>query len=177
LVARTLLSLPSPPCAGFVGLFDTVFLLPLIVIWHFSGIEVFEFPPSNDVWTLLLVNGFVGTVLSELLWLWGVFLTSPLLGTLNLSLVTPLSIAYSIVVGKAHFSWMFIVGAVFILLAFIGVTILEHYGAWDPVWVAIKTTFTAAREITIQSGFYSLSEESQRLISKEQSECVITDLH
>jgi len=30
----------------------------------------------------------------------GVFLTSPLLGTLNLSLVTPLSIAYSIVVGK-----------------------------------------------------------------------------
>jgi len=43
---------------------------------------------------------------------------------------------------------MFIVGAVFILLAFIGVTILEHYGAWDPVWVAIKTTFTAAREIT-----------------------------
>ena len=32
----------------------------------------------------------------------GVFLTSPLLGTLNLSLVTPLSIAYSIVVGKVR---------------------------------------------------------------------------
>lgn len=31
---------------------------------------MFEFPPSSDVWTLLLVNGFVGTVLSELLWLW-----------------------------------------------------------------------------------------------------------
>ena len=54
---------------GFVGLFDAVLLLPLVVIWHFTGIEPFEFP-SNNVWTLLLVNGFIGTVLSELFWLW-----------------------------------------------------------------------------------------------------------
>ena len=55
--------------AGFVGLFDAVLLLPLVVIWHFTGIEPFEVP-SNSVWTLLLVNGFIGTVLSELFWLW-----------------------------------------------------------------------------------------------------------
>ena len=57
--------------AGFVGLFDAVLLLPLVVIWHFTGIEPFEVP-SNSVWTLLLVNGFIGTVLSELFWLWWV---------------------------------------------------------------------------------------------------------
>ena len=56
--------------AGFVGLFDLVLLCPLLVVWHYTGLEVFELPPTNEVWTLMLVNGFVGTVLSELLWLW-----------------------------------------------------------------------------------------------------------
>ena len=54
---------------GFVGLFDFLLLLPLVLIWDVRGIERFEVPSPN-VWTLLLVNGFVGTVLSELLWLW-----------------------------------------------------------------------------------------------------------
>ena len=55
---------------GFVGLCVTAVLLPVVVVWHFTGIETFELPPNNEVWTLLLINGFVGTVLSELLWLW-----------------------------------------------------------------------------------------------------------
>lgn len=54
---------------GFVGLLDALILLPLVLIWHYTGVEYFELPPTNEVWTLLLVNGFVGTVLSELLWL------------------------------------------------------------------------------------------------------------
>ena len=48
---------------------------------------------------------------------------------------------------QADISAMFIVGAVFIVLAFIGVTILEHYGAWDPVWAAIKSAFASAKGI------------------------------
>ena len=44
-------------------------MMPVLVVWHFSSLEVFEWPPNSTVWTLLLINGFVGTVLSELLWL------------------------------------------------------------------------------------------------------------
>ena len=55
---------------GFVGLFDAILILPIVVIWHMTGLETFELPPTADIWTLLLINGFVGTVLSELLWLW-----------------------------------------------------------------------------------------------------------
>ena len=55
---------------GFVGLSDFLLILPLLVIWHITGREEFHLPPTANVWTLLLVNGFVGTVLSELLWLW-----------------------------------------------------------------------------------------------------------
>ena len=57
---------------GFVGLLDAFLLLPLLVCWDYLGIEEFEWPPIPSVWTLLLINGFVGTVLSELLWLWSV---------------------------------------------------------------------------------------------------------
>ena len=55
---------------GFVGLFDFLLLLPLVLIWDIADVEQFELPPTPNVWTLLLTNGFVGTVLSELLWLW-----------------------------------------------------------------------------------------------------------
>ncbi len=55
--------------SGFVGLFDALAILPLVIVWHYTGIEDFQLPPTTTVWTLLLVNGFIGTVLSELLWL------------------------------------------------------------------------------------------------------------
>ena len=61
---------------GLVGLFDFILLFPMLFILHYTNTETFEFPPTTNVWTLLLVNGFVGTVLSELLWLWSVKLSS-----------------------------------------------------------------------------------------------------
>ncbi|XP_064389077.1 solute carrier family 35 member F5-like isoform X2 [Halichondria panicea] len=161
-------SLDIPMFFGFVGLFDSIFLLPLLVVWHYTGLEVFQLPPTADVWTLLLVNGFVGTVLSELLWLWGVFLTSPLMGTLALSLVTPLSITYSIVIGQANFSWMFVLGAVLIIISFVGVTVLDHFGAWDPLWAGAKILFLKARDYRHHREFRALSRESQRLITDDQ---------
>ena len=39
---------------------------------------------------------------------------------------------------QAVFSWMFLLGAVIIVLGFVGVAILEQLGAWDPIWAKIK---------------------------------------
>ena len=63
-------------CAGFMGLFDCLILLPVLLLWHFVHLETFEAPPTPNTWTLLLVNGLAGTVLSELLWLWWVGIIS-----------------------------------------------------------------------------------------------------
>ncbi len=65
-------SLEIPMFFGFVGLIDGLLLIPVVAFWHYTGIEPFEWPTTYEVWTILLVNGFVGTVLSELLWLWWV---------------------------------------------------------------------------------------------------------
>jgi len=39
-----------------------------------------------------IINGIIGTVISELLWLWGCLLTSSLMATLAIGLTIPLSI-------------------------------------------------------------------------------------
>lgn len=54
---------------GFVGLFNLILLWPMFFILHYGHWEEFEWPNSHQ-WTFLIVNGLIGTVLSEVLWLW-----------------------------------------------------------------------------------------------------------
>lgn len=55
--------------SGFVGLFNLLLLWPGFLLLHYTGFEAFELP-SQMVWTYILINGLIGTVLSEFLWLW-----------------------------------------------------------------------------------------------------------
>lgn len=41
---------------GFVGLFNTLVLLPGLVIFHFSGVEKFQFPPTQRIWVIVTVS-------------------------------------------------------------------------------------------------------------------------
>lgn len=54
---------------GFVGLWNLLLLWPVFFVLNFTQIETFELPNRRQ-WLLLLLNGLVGTVLSEALWLW-----------------------------------------------------------------------------------------------------------
>ena len=40
---------------------------------------------------------------------------------------------------------MFVLGAILIILGFVGVAILEHLGAWDPAWKGIKKLLSSAQ--------------------------------
>lgn len=129
-----------PMFFGFVGLFNFLMIWPGIVILHYTSIEPFQLPRSN-VWIYLAVNGVVGTVLSEFLWLWGCFLTSSLIATLSLSLTIPLSVLVDIYYNNVTFSLMFILGCIPVFLSFIIVAVLTHYNDWDPAWALIKRLF------------------------------------
>jgi solute carrier family 35 protein F5 len=61
--------------SGFVGLFNLLLLWPLFFLFHYSKWELFEWPTQHQ-WTFLLLNGLVGTVLSEVLWLWYINIAS-----------------------------------------------------------------------------------------------------
>lgn len=54
---------------GFVGLWNLLLLWPIFFVLNFSQIEIFELPNRRQ-FIVLFLNGFIGTVLSEALWLW-----------------------------------------------------------------------------------------------------------
>ncbi|XP_075251292.1 solute carrier family 35 member F5-like isoform X2 [Convolutriloba macropyga] len=117
---------------GFVGVFNMVLIGPGLYVFHALGWEKFELPPP-DTLGYIVINGLVGTVLSEFLWLWGCFLTSSLAATLSLSMTTPLSMLTDAVFRHQHFSWHLYVGSVPVVLSFFLVTIFQQYNNWDPL--------------------------------------------
>lgn len=54
---------------GFVGLWNIVLLWPLFLVLNFSQLEPFEMPNRRQ-FLVLFLNGLIGTVISEALWLW-----------------------------------------------------------------------------------------------------------
>ena len=56
---------------GLVGLFNLVLLMPALVILNAFKWELFELPPTSQVWLLLTANAVVGTVVRYPLRLWG----------------------------------------------------------------------------------------------------------
>jgi len=117
---------------GFVGVFNMVLIGPGLYLFHALGWEKFELP-QLETFGYIAVNGLVGTVLSEFLWLWGCFLTSSLAATLSLSMTTPLSMLTDAVFRHQHFSWHLYVGSVSVVSSFLLVTLFQQYNNWDPV--------------------------------------------
>ncbi|XP_042856729.1 solute carrier family 35 member F5-like isoform X2 [Penaeus japonicus] len=117
---------------GFVGLFNTIILWPGFPLLDVLGWETFQLPNKQQL-LYMSVNGLIGTVLSELLWLWGCFLTSSLMATLSLSLTIPLTMVVDIFVKDVKYSLIFYIGAIPMMLSFIIVTLLTHYENWDPL--------------------------------------------
>lgn len=122
---------------GFVGLFNFLFLWPGFLILHYTGREEFQWP-NREQWVFLCVNGIIGTVMSEFLWLWGCFLTSSLIATLSLSLTIPGTILADVFMKRVQYSWQFFVGSVPMFISFIAVALLSHYETWDPVLLIVK---------------------------------------
>jgi len=124
--------LDIPMFFGFVGLFNLTLLWPGLYILHVTGIEPFYPLPNRTQLLYLGVNGLLGTVLSDYLWLLGCFLTSSLIATLSLSLTVPFSMIADAILWKKSYPWPFMVGSVLVILAFCFASVLAHWD-WDPV--------------------------------------------
>ncbi|GFO38600.1 solute carrier family 35 member f5-like [Plakobranchus ocellatus] len=155
-----------PMFFGFVGMFCMVLLWPGFVILNASGEESFQWPTRRQ-WLFILINGAIGTVLSEFLWLLGCFLTSSLVGTLSLSLVIPLSMIADGAIKSISFSVWFYVGSIPIIVSFVAVSLLTHWDSWDPVLLAVKK---AAQFLCRRKGLIRVRE-----LDREQTASLITE--
>jgi solute carrier family 35 protein F5 len=64
-------------CGSFVGLFNTVFLLPFIPLLHVLGIETFQLPTRREEWVTCAIN-MVITLSSDYLYVLSMLKTTPL---------------------------------------------------------------------------------------------------
>lgn len=151
---------------GFVGLFNLILLWPLFFVLHYSKLETFEWPTREQL-LLLFLNGLLGTVISEALWLWGCFLTSSLMATVAMSLTIPMTMLADVLLKEVPYPILFYTGTLPVLVAFLAVTILSHYENWDPVFDLLQCAYqrVCKRSIIIRSRFKEpASEQTEALI-------------
>lgn len=103
-------SVHMPSLFGMIGLVCMIGALPLFPLLHVYGIERFELPPTRSAAVALLVNAATSTVLPDMLLAKAVMMTSPLVATLGLSMMIPLSVFADYARGLAHLSPPFFIG-------------------------------------------------------------------
>lgn len=103
---------------GMVGTCNFIFLFPMFPILHYAGLERFELPPTQRVWTILLINSMV-SLCSDICWAYAMVLTSPLLVTVGLSLTIPLSLVGEMVLQGHYEGWVYWVGAGIVVASFL----------------------------------------------------------
>lgn len=117
---------------GFVGLYNCVLLWPLFFLLHYNTWEAFSLPDKTQ-WLVLLVEGLIGSVLPETLWLWGMLLTSPLIATLALGLTLPMSMVVDMSLYHLSYPRLFYAGAIPVVFAFVASVLLIQMSTRDPV--------------------------------------------
>ena len=168
-------NMDAPMFFGFVGLFCSILLWPGILIGDLTNTEKFELPSVRQL-ELLVINGFIGTVLSELLWLLGCFYTSSLLATLAIGLTIPLSILADILWRNRHYETIFVIGVVPMFFSFFVIAMLTHYEDWDPLLDVVKLIWSRIRAIcccrqgnrpTTATSYVFDRQERESLINQE----------
>ncbi|WWC68568.1 uncharacterized protein I206_102497 [Kwoniella pini CBS 10737] len=109
---------------GFAGLFNTIALIPIFPILHYTGWEIFELPPTKEAIIICLIN-FCITLSSDYLYVLAMLKTTPMLVTIGLSLTIPLALIGSLFIpssssGAITITSLFGAGLVFVGFGMLG---------------------------------------------------------
>lgn len=111
-------SVHMPSLFGMIGLVSAICFAPLFPLFHYTGVEEFELPPTRSAVLAVLLNALLSTVLPDMLLAQAVVMTSPLLATLGLSTMIPLSVLSDYTRGLANLTPLFMVGTGCVFVSF-----------------------------------------------------------
>lgn len=103
---------------GYVGLFCTIFLAPVVVLFLSTG-QMSLATVSGSTWLVILLEGLLDYVLSDYLWARAVIILGPTVATIGMSIQIPMAAALDFILGRAK--WL---GSTKTLLMTIGGTTL-----------------------------------------------------
>lgn len=147
---------------------------PLLLLVNFSHVEPFELP-NRKQFLILFLNGLVGTVVSEALWLWGCFLTSSLIGTLAITLQIPLAMLMDVLIRGKTYPLMFYLGSIPVALSIVFVAVLLKFEDSDPVLMLFKMCYRkvfriSCRPQVLRVNSYEDDEQQESLINGEDDD-------
>ncbi|GAA5910794.1 DMT family transporter [Sporobolomyces salmoneus] len=148
---------------GFVGLWNILFMWPIGVLLHLTGVERFEVPKGGELWASIMINASI-TFVSDALYLRSMLLTSPLAVTLGLSLTIPLAIAGDLY-RSAPVSLFSFLGGLLVLGSFVGNGMMDLREAEEKGAGLVAVVENGGAGDEEEGG-----NETERLLSREGSE-------
>ncbi|ROT43160.1 hypothetical protein SODALDRAFT_267604 [Sodiomyces alkalinus F11] len=103
---------------GLVGTFNLLLLWPLFFIFHWTGFERFQLPPTGTIWGIIMVNA-MASFISDIAWAYAMLLTTPLLVTVGLSLTIPLSLVGEMIQYGQYSTLLYWIGAAVVVVSFL----------------------------------------------------------
>lgn len=131
-----------------------LFYTPFLFILDWLSIESLYPLPNQTQLIMLFMNGAVGAVLSDILWLYATLLTSPLAGSVSLSICIPLSFIADSLLRSQSTTFIQLLASVPIIGSFLGATFLT------------STTDLNGANYTVQQNDAIYTEESLKLIDE-----------
>lgn len=110
---------------GCVGALNMAIFGVGLVILNYTHFEVLEMPSGID-WTILCLNGFFGTVVSDLLWATSIRYLNPALCTVGLTITIPLSFFTQAMLFGIDLSILNAFGGVLVIIGFFLMSSFEH---------------------------------------------------